>query len=60
MAETGIQLDRRTAVVTGGYGVLGGTLASGPAAAGARAAVVGRRRDAAEARQPEIPVVIAR
>jgi NAD(P)-dependent dehydrogenase (short-subunit alcohol dehydrogenase family) len=40
----------RVAVVTGGYGVLGSTLAAGLAAAGAKVAVIGRRRDAAEAR----------
>jgi NAD(P)-dependent dehydrogenase (short-subunit alcohol dehydrogenase family) len=37
----------RAAVVTGGYGVLGGALAAGLAAAGARVAVLGRRVDAA-------------
>lgn len=41
-------LTGRVAVVTGGYGVLGGSLADGLAAAGARIAVLGRRRDAAE------------
>lgn len=41
-------LAQRIAVVTGGYGVLGGSLASGLATAGARVAVLGRRRDAAE------------
>src|SRR5689334_11941518 len=39
----------RVAVVTGGYGVIGGVLARGLAAAGARVAVLGRRRDAASA-----------
>jgi NAD(P)-dependent dehydrogenase (short-subunit alcohol dehydrogenase family) len=43
-------LTGRVAVVTGGYGVLGGTIAAGLAAAGARVAILGRRRDAAEAR----------
>ena len=38
----------KTAVVTGGYGVLGGNLASGLAAAGVRVAILGRNRDAAE------------
>jgi NAD(P)-dependent dehydrogenase (short-subunit alcohol dehydrogenase family) len=42
-------LEGRVAVVTGGYGVLGGTLATGLAAAGARVAVVARRAEAAEA-----------
>jgi NAD(P)-dependent dehydrogenase (short-subunit alcohol dehydrogenase family) len=44
----------RVAVVTGGYGVLGGTLASGLAEAGARVAVIGRKRDAAERKVAEI------
>ena len=35
----------RVAVVTGGYGVLGGSIARGLAAAGARVAIVGRRRE---------------
>jgi NAD(P)-dependent dehydrogenase (short-subunit alcohol dehydrogenase family) len=39
----------KTAVVTGGYGVLGASLASGLAAAGVRVAILGRRRDNAEA-----------
>jgi NAD(P)-dependent dehydrogenase (short-subunit alcohol dehydrogenase family) len=40
-------LHGRAAVVTGGYGVLGGTIADGLAAAGARVAILGRREDAA-------------
>lgn len=43
-------LTSRVAVVTGGYGVLGGAIASGLAGAGARVAILGRRRDAAEER----------
>lgn len=39
----------RVAVVTGGYGVLGGGLATALAAAGARVAILGRRRESAEA-----------
>lgn len=35
----------RVAVVTGGYGVLGGSIASGLAEAGARVAILGRRPD---------------
>lgn len=38
----------RSAVVTGGTGVLGGTIARGLAAAGANVAILGRRRDEAE------------
>lgn len=44
----------RVAVVTGGYGVLGGTIATDLAAAGARVAIVGRRIDAARKRVDEI------
>ena len=44
----------RVAVVTGGYGVLGGCLASGLAAAQAKVAVLGRRRDAALAKAEAI------
>jgi NAD(P)-dependent dehydrogenase (short-subunit alcohol dehydrogenase family) len=47
-------LTGRVAVVTGGYGVLGGGLASGLAAAGARVAILGRRRDKAEAKAEEL------
>lgn len=49
-----IDLTGRVAVVSGGYGVLGASLASGLAAAGARVAILGRRRDAAEAKADEI------
>ena len=44
----------RVAVVTGGYGVLGGGIGNGLAAAGARVAVLGRRAEAAEAKAAEI------
>ncbi|MGQ0647224.1 MAG: SDR family oxidoreductase [Gemmatimonadaceae bacterium] len=47
-------LSGRVAVVTGGYGVIGGTLASGLAAAGARVAVLGRNVDEAERKAREI------
>ena len=47
-------LAERVAVVTGGSGVLGGAMAMGLARAGARVAVLGRRRDAAEARAAEM------
>jgi NAD(P)-dependent dehydrogenase (short-subunit alcohol dehydrogenase family) len=47
-------LTGRVALVTGGYGVLGGDLALGLAAVGARIAVLGRRREAAEAQAEEI------
>jgi NAD(P)-dependent dehydrogenase (short-subunit alcohol dehydrogenase family) len=44
----------KTAIVTGGYGVLGASLASGLAAADVRVAILGRRRDAAEAHAERI------
>ena len=44
-------LDGKVAVVTGGYGVLGGSIASGLAAAGARVAILGRRRDVGRAKR---------
>jgi len=44
----------RVAVVTGGYGVIGGAIASGLADAGAVVAILGRRRAAAEAKAKEI------
>lgn len=42
-------LTGKVAVVTGGTGVLGGAMARGLAAAGARVAILGRREDAADA-----------
>jgi NAD(P)-dependent dehydrogenase (short-subunit alcohol dehydrogenase family) len=42
------ELKDRVAVVTGGYGVLGGSLAEALAAAGARVAVLGRNKDSGE------------
>jgi NAD(P)-dependent dehydrogenase (short-subunit alcohol dehydrogenase family) len=42
-------LEGKSAIVTGGTGVLGGAMALGLAQAGARVAVVGRRQDKAEA-----------
>ncbi len=41
-------LDGQVAIVTGGTGVLGGAMASGLARAGARVAILGRRREQAE------------
>ena len=53
-------LDGKVAVVTGGYGVLGGGIASGLAAAGASVAILGRRQDAAEQKAEEIRTTGAR
>ena len=39
----------RVVLITGGYGVLGGSMARALAAAGARVAILGRRADAANA-----------
>jgi NAD(P)-dependent dehydrogenase (short-subunit alcohol dehydrogenase family) len=47
-------LDGKLAVITGGYGVLGGSIASGLAAAGASVAILGRRRESAERKADEI------
>jgi NAD(P)-dependent dehydrogenase (short-subunit alcohol dehydrogenase family) len=47
-------LSGKVAVVSGGYGVLGGALASGLARAGARIAVLGRSADKAEAKAQQI------
>ncbi len=44
----------RVAVVTGGYGVLGGAIAAGLARVGAAVAILGRRREAAEAQAAAI------
>jgi NAD(P)-dependent dehydrogenase (short-subunit alcohol dehydrogenase family) len=45
-----LDLAGRVAVVTGGYGVLGGSMAEALGAAGARVAVLGRNHEAAEAK----------
>lgn len=47
-------LHDRVAVVTGGYGVLGGTIATDLASAGVKVAVLGRRLEMAQARTDEI------
>src|SRR6187551_1347275 len=47
-------LDGKIAVITGGYGVLGGSIASGLAAAGASVAILGRRRESAEQKVDDI------
>ena len=50
MSADPFALDGRVAVVSGGDGVRGGGIAAGLAVANARVAILGRRRDAAEAR----------
>ena len=47
-------LDGRVAAVSGGYGVLGGVLASSLAASGCKVAVIGRKAAAADAKVDEI------
>jgi NAD(P)-dependent dehydrogenase (short-subunit alcohol dehydrogenase family) len=47
-------LEGKVAVVTGGYGVLGGNIAAGLAGSGARTAILGRRREAAERKADEL------
>src|SRR5207237_7025474 len=47
-------LTGRIAIVTGGYGVLGGMISSGLAASGVRVVVLGRRRDAVETKVDDI------
>lgn len=47
-ARSPFSLDGKVAVVSGGYGVLGGSIATGLATAGARVAILGRRREPAE------------
>ena len=54
MSSDLFSLAGKVAVVTGGYGVIGGGIASALAHAGARVAVLGRRRDAAQKKVDEI------
>jgi NAD(P)-dependent dehydrogenase (short-subunit alcohol dehydrogenase family) len=54
VSNNSFDLTGKAALVTGGYGVLGGTIATGLAAAGARVAVLGRRHDLAAAKADEI------
>jgi NAD(P)-dependent dehydrogenase (short-subunit alcohol dehydrogenase family) len=54
MTTDSFSLAGRVAVVTGGYGVIGGCVASSLAAARARVAILGRRRDVAEQKANDI------
>jgi NAD(P)-dependent dehydrogenase (short-subunit alcohol dehydrogenase family) len=54
MTAHAFPLEGRVAVVTGGYGVLGGCIAGDLAAAGARVAVLGRRKMEAQAKADSI------
>jgi NAD(P)-dependent dehydrogenase (short-subunit alcohol dehydrogenase family) len=54
MSAPSFRLEGRVAVVTGGYGVLGGCLATGLAAAGAHVAILGRRAQRAKEKVDEI------
>src|SRR5262249_20468152 len=54
MSTDSFSLTNRVAVVTGGYGVIGGCIASALSAAGARVAILRRRRDAADAKASEL------
>jgi NAD(P)-dependent dehydrogenase (short-subunit alcohol dehydrogenase family) len=47
-------LEGKVAVITGGYGVLGGSIATGLASAGVRVAILGRRHDRAEQKVDEL------
>ena len=54
MTLDSFSLAGRVAVVTGGYGVIGGCIASALADSGARVIILGRRRDAAQAKADSI------
>jgi NAD(P)-dependent dehydrogenase (short-subunit alcohol dehydrogenase family) len=54
MTPSTFSLSGKSALVTGGYGVLGASMAAGLAEAGARVAILGRNRAAAEAKAMEI------
>ena len=54
MSTNSFDLQGRVAVVTGGYGVLGGSIAAGLAGAGVKVALLGRRREPGEAKAEEL------
>ncbi len=54
MTAASFDLTGRVAVITGGYGVLGGSIADALAAAGARVALLGRRGEPAAAKAAQL------
>ena len=54
MNSNPFSLEGKVAVITGGYGVLGGSIATGLAKAGARIAILGRSKDKADQKAAEI------
>ncbi len=54
MTQASFDLTGRVAIVTGGYGVLGGSVAEALAAAGVKVAVLGRDSDSAAAKAAEL------
>ena len=53
-SENRFNLDGKVAIITGGYGVLGASIALGLANAGARIAILGRQQEKAEKKAEEI------
>jgi NAD(P)-dependent dehydrogenase (short-subunit alcohol dehydrogenase family) len=54
MSSDSFSLSSKVAIITGGYGVLGGSIAQGLASAGARIAILGRRHERAEQKVAEL------
>ena len=53
-SQNPFSLNGKVAVITGGYGVLGGSIATGLAAGGARTAILGRRQAEADKKVDEL------